>query len=411
MNSEGKIKHRLGIYLKTFIGKNSYISAQIPLMKKLITVLFICSEILISCSVTHRVNQQKAVLINSLKYLGGYVVPYNLPFTETTVGGLSGIDYDSLHQLYYIISDDRSDINPARFYTAKINFTQSGIDTVQFVNVTTLLRKNRIPFPSSKKDHAHSADPEAMRYNPNTNQLTWTSEGERIVKKDTILQDPSVTIINTDGKYIDTFPLPPQMHMYATEKGFRQNSVFEGLTFADNFKKMYVSVEEPLYEDGPRAGLKDTVTWIRIIKYDVATHEPIAQYAYHISPVAHPSTPPDEFKINGIPDILYIGGNKLIVIERSFSTGIQACTIRVYIVDLKKASNIAGTASLTQQPPAHPVNKKLLLNMDDLGIYIDNIEGVTFGPDLPNGHKTLIFVSDNNFSKQQKTQFLLFEVL
>jgi hypothetical protein len=45
-----------------------------------------------------------------------------------------------------------------------------------------------------------------------------------------------------------------------------------------------------------------------------------------------------------------------------------------------------------------------------MGIYIDNIEGVTFGPDLPNGHKTLIFVSDNNFSKEQKTQFLLFEV-
>jgi len=29
---------------------------------------------------------------------------------------------------------------------------------------------------------------------------------------------------------------------------------------------------------------------------------------------------------------------------------------------------------------------------------------------IVNGHKTLIFVSDNNFSKEQKTQFLLFEV-
>lgn len=66
--------------------------------------------------------------------------------------------------------------------------------------------------------------------------------------------------------------------------------------------------------------------------------------------------------------------------------------------------------SLQYSVPAHPANKKLLINMDDLGIYIDNIEGVTFGPDLPNGHKTLIFVSDNNFSKEQKTQFLLFEV-
>jgi hypothetical protein len=49
--------------------------------------------------------------------------------------------------------------------------------------------------------------------------------------------------------------------------------------------------------------------------------------------------------------------------------------------------------------------------MDDLGIYIDNIEGVTFGPDLPNGHKTLVFISDNNFNVFEKTQLLLFEVM
>lgn len=49
--------------------------------------------------------------------------------------------------------------------------------------------------------------------------------------------------------------------------------------------------------------------------------------------------------------------------------------------------------------------------MDDLGIYIDNVEGVTFGPVLPNGHKTLLFVADNNFNPLEKTQFLLFEVI
>jgi hypothetical protein len=49
--------------------------------------------------------------------------------------------------------------------------------------------------------------------------------------------------------------------------------------------------------------------------------------------------------------------------------------------------------------------------MDNLGIYIDNIEGVTFGPNLPNGHKTLVFVSDNNFNPLEQTQLLLFEVI
>ena len=49
--------------------------------------------------------------------------------------------------------------------------------------------------------------------------------------------------------------------------------------------------------------------------------------------------------------------------------------------------------------------------MDDLGIYTDNIEGVTLGPKLPNGHQSIIFVADNNFSKDEVTQFLLFEII
>ena len=49
--------------------------------------------------------------------------------------------------------------------------------------------------------------------------------------------------------------------------------------------------------------------------------------------------------------------------------------------------------------------------MDDLGIYIDNIEGVTFGPTLPNGHQTLLFVADNNFNPLEQSQLLLFEVI
>jgi hypothetical protein len=48
--------------------------------------------------------------------------------------------------------------------------------------------------------------------------------------------------------------------------------------------------------------------------------------------------------------------------------------------------------------------------MDKLGRLIDNVEGATLGPRLPNGKRSLLFVADDNFSSLQKTQFLLFEV-
>jgi len=380
-------------------------------MTKRIFLIVFVATVFNSCSITRSRILQKDQLVNSLKFLGSYELPYNEQFNGTTIGGLSGIDYDPENKIYHLICDDRSNINPARFYSAKINFTQNGISNFQFVNSTALLQRDGAYYPDSKKNPAQASDPEAMRYNPTTKQFIWASEGERIIGKDTILSQPTLTIIDTMGKYIDELPLPFQTRMYATDKGLRRNSVFEGIAFANNFKTMYVSIEEPLFEDGPRAGLQDTTAYTRIIKYDMASGKPIAKYAYRLEPVAHPATPANAFMINGITDILAIAENKLLVIERSFSTGKKASTIRVYSSDLSNASNILNTESLIQNPPTNIALKKLLINMDSLGIYIDNIEGVTFGPELPNGNKTLIFVSDNNFSKDQKTQFILFEVV
>ena len=357
------------------------------------------------------VNAQ-SVAINQLKFLSEYEITHNLSFKGTTVGGLSGIDYDKNKQVYYMISDDRSAVNPARYYTAKIFFTPKKIDSVVFVDVTTFLNAENKPYPNSKQDPAHTPDPEALRYDPITKQMFWTSEGERIVnQKDTVLENPSITVIHPDGKYIDTFPLPENLRMKAIEKGPRQNGTLEGLTFADNYKTLFVNLEEPTYEDGPRADVQKNNSWIRIFKYDIATKENTAQYAYELDPVAYPAVPENAFKINGIPDILSLGDNKLLVIERSFSTGRLACTIKVFLVDLTDASNIINTASLKNSPAKHPLIKKLLLNMDDLKIYTDNIEGVTFGPDLPNGHKSLIFIADNNFNPMEKSQVMLFEVI
>jgi hypothetical protein len=199
--------------------------------------------------------------------------------------------------------------------------------------------------------------------------------------------------------------------MRATEKGPRQNGVLEGLTFENNFKTMFVNVEEPLYEDGPRADIKPNNAWIRIYKYDVASKKNTAQYAYHLEPIAYPATPVDAFKINGIPDIFAIGNNRLIVLERSFSSGRLPCTIKVFLADLNGAEDIKENSSLMINPVTKPIKKKLLLNMDNLKIYTDNIEGVTFGPTLANGHRTLLFISDNNFVSFEKTQLLLFEIL
>jgi len=362
-----------------------------------------------SLAVSQRLDEVK---ITSLKFINEYDIPFNLKFKETTVGGLSGIDYDNKNDIYYFISDDRSAINPARFYTTKIQIAEKGIDTVQFIDVKYLLQQNGEAYPSAKKDLSHTLDPEAIRFNPNTNQIVWASEGERIVKSNpVVLINPSINISSLEGKFIDTFPIPHNLEIQTTENGPHQNGALEGIAFDPNFKAMYVATEDPLYEDGPLADVTPTKSWTRIYEYDVSTKKNSAQYAYALEPVAHPANSPAAFKINGISEILSLGNKRLLTVERSFSTGNLACTIKVFLTDLNQATRVEDVKSMTETPPEHPVSKKLLLNMDDLGIFIDNIEGVTFGPDLPNGHKTLLFVSDNNFIPLEKMQILLFEII
>ena len=384
---------------------------QLKNSRLLIFCICICS--ISSCCTTKNLKvTQPRPGITAIKFLGEYDIPFAFTYNNTTVGGLSGIDYDAKHDCYYMICDDRSSINPARFYTANIFLTEKGIDSVRFTSVNYMLQPGGTVYPNNKQDPYNTPDPEAMRYDPLRNQLVWNSEGERFIKeKDTVLSDPAIRIINMNGKFADSFSIPSNLRMQAMEKGPRQNSVFEGMSFADNYKTLFISVEEPLYEDGPRADLTENDAYIRILEFDVDNKKNISQYAYKLAPVAFPPDPATTFKINGVPDILSIGNDALLVIERSFSAGHTESNIKIFMADLSRATDIKNISSLWKNKNFIAATKKLLLNMDELGIYTDNIEGVTFGPVLPNGHKTLLFVSDNNFNPLEKTQLLLFEVV
>ncbi|SEW13454.1 esterase-like activity of phytase family protein [Chitinophaga arvensicola] len=349
--------------------------------------------------------------IGQLKFIGEYIVPYNFPFGGTITGGLSGIDYDASSGQYYLISDDRSAINPARFYTARLHFTDKSFDSVQFTAVTTLRQANGQAYPDTKTNPVLTPDPEALRYNPKKQRLVWSSEGERIVnEKDTILSNPGIYEIDKNGQYLDSFALPAQFIMHATENGPRRNGVFEGLGFTPSYKYMFVSLEEPRYEDGPRAAV-NAGSYTRLIKFDNNTRQPVAQYAYKLEPVAYPAIPAQAFNVNGISDIMVLSDHTLLSIERSFSTGRKDCTIKVFLTDLDGATDISHINSLQTDTHFKPATKKLLLDFASLGKYIDNIEGVTFGPVLPNGHQSLVFVADNNFSEKEESQFFVFEII
>ncbi|MCX8481021.1 MAG: esterase-like activity of phytase family protein, partial [Sediminibacterium sp.] len=280
------------------------------------------------------------------------------------------------------------------------------IYAVQFKNNYFLKNTKQTVFPNNKQDKYNVPDPESIRFNTLKNTVVWSSEGERIVsEKDTVLQNPSIYEMDLQGNFLDSFILPNNLQMQVSKAGPRQNGVLEGLSFSTDYSSLYTNVEEPLYEDGEKATVENNKARIRIFTFDVKTKKNIAQYFYPLDAIAHPSIPQNAFKVNGVSEILCIDKNKLWVIERSFSTGVKSCTIKIFEVILSKKNNIL------QNKTAPILQKKLIFNFDTLNKYIDNIEGICIGPTLSNGNKSVLLISDDNFNDQQITQFYLFSII
>ncbi|TDE29786.1 esterase-like activity of phytase family protein [Flavobacterium ranwuense] len=376
-------------------------------MRKLL-FLVVLPAVLLSCSNLKQTTENKPT--PSLRLISSIEIPFDETFQNTKVGGLSGIDYDAKNDLYYLISDERSQTNDSRFYTAKIRLVENKLESIHFQSVSTLKNEIGKVYGNWTTTPTTSADPEDIRFNPKTNTLVWSSEGARVITADKeVLQNPSINFMDLKGDFLGNVTLSENLKMQKLEKGPRNNGTLEGITFDKKYKKIYTNIEEPLFEDGDKANTS-IGGLIRLYQFNAKTKKNTAQYGYQLEPIAHEPDPKGSFAVNGVSAIQYYGKNQLLVVERSYSTGTQACTIKVFLCDLKKATNVKNYASLKNQK-FELASKKLILNMDNLGIFIDNIEGLTFGPKLANGNRSIIFVSDNNFSDKQKTQVLVFELV
>lgn len=366
---------------------------------------------LVSCSTSRNSSVSSYPRINSLRFLGEYQLPHGYLFDSTEVGGLSGIDYNPEREEYYLVSDDPSTKGPARFYTAGIRISDTGIVALSINKVTALRDGKGDAYTDIRTNRMGSADVESIRYDRRRKELAWSTEGQRIVREDyTELQDPAIVRMGLDGSFHDSLPLPGNIHISRDGKGPRHNSGFEGLAFDETYDHLYVSLEDALYDDGQRAGTGDSTAWIRILKYDLQKKLPVAQFAYELDPVPHAATPPGAFKINGVAEIMFAGMDRLLVLERAWSTGRAQSDVRIYLADLSKAEDVSAISSLRDGRLRKPVRKTLVADLNSLGIFIDNIEGLCLGPRLPNGNRSLLVVVDNNFDPRQRNQILLFEI-
>jgi len=322
------------------------------------TATFIFFILILGCN--EPANQNKTDT-SSLHFLGEYILPSGTNFEGTIVGGLSSIDYSD--GIYYLICDDSK---IPRFYSMKMQLDKNGIKDVKVID-SFLLNSN------NDKKKAGKADPEGLRFLQSSNTLFMVDEGD--VQNG---HSPKLYEMNEKGSLLREFKLPESFHASTKKKkwGPRHNKSLESISLSKDGKTVLIAMESTLKQDGKKPKKKPGNYPVRLAEIETKSGSIKNQFAYHLDSVARPSKEVDGVQLNGLSEILVYDENSILAIERSFSSGYDD-----------------GRDKLTN------------------GV-VDNIEGVSFGPNLANGNKTLIFVADDNFGKygSQMNQFIALEI-
>ncbi|WP_070357440.1 esterase-like activity of phytase family protein [Duganella sp. HH105] len=347
--------------------------------------------------------------VASLRFIGEQRLPWRLQFQDTMVGGLSGIDYDAASGEWLLISDDRSANNPARYYRARLAYDLQAFKSVELTGVSFLLQPDGSTYPSKEEYKTRGGvvpDLETIRVDAQDGSIWYASEGDAGMGL-----DPFVRHATRDGRYLSTLPLPAMFSVSADHKtGPRNNLSFEGMSFAPDGRSLWVSMEGPMYQDSeaptPEQGSVNRIT------HFARDGKMLGQFAYPLNAIP---APPGQGKYadNGISEIVALSDTRLLVMERS---GVQGADgkykdyVRLFEIDADGATDIQQLPAL-QGANYRPVKKRLVLDLNQLNLpTVDNLEGMSFGPMLANGHASLVLISDDNFGKNQVIQLLLFEV-
>jgi hypothetical protein len=239
-------------------------------------------------------------------------------------------------------------------------------------------------------------------------QLYYTSEGFSSL---TPPVDPFVKRMNLNGRQTRSVLVPEKfLPNGAGTKGVRNNLAFESLNVTPDQGTLWTAVEGALVQDGPAANV-DQESFARMLQYRLSSGQPGSEYVYVVNPVAEVPIPPDAFRVNGLVELLPLDNvGTMLAMERSFSVG-TGNTVWLYEIQTQGATDVSGDFALYPSGSFTPVEKRLILDVEaDLGIEPDNLEGMAFGPLLPDGRLPLILVSDNNFLPFQTTQFIALAV-
>lgn len=190
--------------------------------------------------------------------------------------------------------------------------------------------------------------------------------------------------------------------------GRQANRGMEGLAISPDGKKLYGLMQNALIQDGALDPDRRRVGFnVRLLELDLESHE-TRELVYVLDHAG-----------NGLNEILAINDHQFLVIERDGAAGANAARKRIHKIDISGASDVSDLASLPRQGlPAGvvPVQKAPFIDLlsPEFGLagatFPEKVEGLAFGPTLPDGRLPLLVTSDNDFKASNPTRIFAFAI-
>ncbi|MFO0863217.1 MAG: esterase-like activity of phytase family protein [Gemmataceae bacterium] len=282
--------------------------------------------------------------------------------------------------------------------------------SLKFTLRETILLKdqNGDPFlgsPSHAKIGSHGGplhlDPEGIAVGPRKSVFIADEYGPSVLEFS--MQGILIRALGVPNRFAVERPDPdPKKELAANRKGRVPNRGFEGLTISPDGKRLFAMLQSPLIQDGGR----DSVN-IRLLEIDLETQGT----REFVVPLAN--------RHYGVNEVLAVDDKRLLCLERDGDGGTDAKFKKLMWADLSAASDVSGVAAIPNKvlpPDIRPASVRPFLDLlaPDHGLagagFPDKIEGMCFGPTLPDGRRLLLVTSDNDFHSDQPTRIWGFAV-
>jgi len=283
--------------------------------------------------------------------------PAPLTDDQPELGGMSGITWLGGNR-YALAGDDGGGV-----YTVTVE-----------VDPDTGRVTNR---PAAATAFQHGRDLEAIAYDRKTKTLLIADEATTRIDRRTLEGQ------RTGGV------APPAVY-----RRHRANRGIESLAIGPD-GTVYLANEEALPADGDEATAA-AGSVVRVTAID-AEGETAGQWAYVTDPLSGTS-PINRFESSGLVDLAVLPTGELIALEREFGGRVPKNRVRIYLVDTAAATDTRDLPRLAAAEYT-AVAKTLLFELDHI---LDNYEGLCLGPELNDGRRLLLLVSDDNRGKQRQ---------